>query len=265
MNNIQKDEIIVHIQESNCSKNSIYESILGAIVGGGLVLISNYILMTNQLALENKKIIIEKEKLMYKINHQKKIDIFTEFSYGIDHSFNILHTNTPDEIYKELISSFLQLISKKEYKEANKIFYKIKISTKYYIMNLEQKTIILQKTAEILHKYQYNLLPYISKKKDRELLKKKYNLLTSYFNKNINNINLINEEITTLINTYQPNNPNSISQYYNYIDVNKNKIIDAYLSVKDGNEDKIRNLNEIKTFIYNVLFENLTSTLGLKQ
>ncbi|WP_304542908.1 hypothetical protein [Sulfurimonas microaerophilic] len=250
----QKEEIIVHIQDNKKSNSALYQ-IIATITGGAIVFVSNYIAMNTTYELENKKIIAEKEKLIYEINHQKKIDVFTEFSYAIDNSFKVFNENTPDKVYGELMTKFFQLLLEKKYEEANNIFYEIqKISTQYSF-NLEEANLTLTKTSEMLHKYKYNLLPYISNKDDRIAFEKKYNQLTSYFQKNINNVNLIINDINTLLSTYKPDNPNSIYEYSRYIEIHKEKTYNAYLAVTTDLESDIKNLNEIKTFTYNILFK----------
>ncbi len=75
------------------NKNELRSSlitILSVVIGGAITIIGNIILTNSQIDIKKKEIQFQEKKLIYEINHQNKIKVFTNFSFWNDKIHNYI-------------------------------------------------------------------------------------------------------------------------------------------------------------------------------
>jgi len=239
---------------------SSFLTIISIIIGGFLTLYGTQQSIESQFKLKEQELIFQKDKMIYELNHQNKIKIFTNFSFNNDQLYSVI--SQIEETIRKIadIKNELDKAIIKNNTNNIKQFQNLLISetnNNYDLFkNLETELSISQKKLKLDF---YNLLPYINNKKSREKFIKLYKINSNYYSNSISNLNFIINDINSFINIkslnidrkefLQTTHKNFILTKYQLNSLSKN-----ITSLKSYLKDFIQSYDSIKELLLEELF-----------
>jgi len=239
---------------------SSFLTIISIIIGGFLTLYGTHQSIESQFKLKEQELIFQKDKMIYELNHQNKIKIFTDFSFNNDQLYAVISqiqetirktADIKNELDRAIIRNDTNNI-----KQFNNLLISETNNNHELFKNLEVELSISQKKLKLNF---YNLLPYINNKKSRKKFIKLYKINSNYYSNSISNLNFIINDINSFINVksldidrkefLQTTNKNFILTKYQLDSLSKNiTSLESYL------EDFIKSYDSIKELLLEELF-----------
>lgn len=175
-------------------------TILSICFGGFLTLYGTHKTIESQFKLKEQELQFQKDKIIYELNHQNKIKIFTDFSFYNDQIYAIILQI--QEITRKIADIKMKLdesIVKNNTANIEQYEYLLLLETNNNYETLKTLEVELEKGQKQLKFNFYNLLPYILDESRREEFIRLYQNNCQYYSDSILNLNFIINDINYFI------------------------------------------------------------------